>query len=186
MTRPVRIAVVIVALAAVQGAIYLAYRAIERSRAAHAGRFVSERLRGTEPAPPFDGRRADGRRVTVAGPSPRLRLVHFWGTWCPPCRAELPGLLALARELEPHGVEVLAVAIDDDWNDLTRFFGGDIPPEVVIASDRIVHKRYGAVTLPDSYLVDRAGALIERIHGQRDWSAPAARAHLLRAATAAP
>jgi hypothetical protein len=38
-------------------------------------------------------------------------------------------------------------------------------------------ERYGASTLPDRYLVDRTGKLIERYHGARAWQSAAARAH---------
>ncbi|MBE7448965.1 MAG: TlpA family protein disulfide reductase [Kofleriaceae bacterium] len=188
MTRPARIAVAIVALAALQGAAYLAYRAVERSRAPRAAavRFEGERLRGNEAAAALEGVRADGSRVVIAWPSDRIRVVHFWATWCKPCRTELPGLLALSRELHPRGVDIIAVAVDDEWNDIRAFFDGDVPPEVVVATDAAVHKRFGVSTLPDSYVVDRAGTLVERFHGERDWRAPAARDHLLDFTNASP
>ncbi|MCB9508200.1 MAG: hypothetical protein H6697_11135 [Myxococcales bacterium] len=73
----------------------------------------------------------------------------------------------------------VAVAVDDDWTDVRAFFDGDVPPEIVVATDPDVHKRCGVSTLPDSYVVDRAGILVERFHGERDWRATAARDHLL-------
>ena len=176
-----RIAVTVAVLASLQAAAYLVYRRVERSRAPRAPTttFEGERLRGTEVAPPLDATRADGSRIAIAWPADRVRIVHFWATWCPPCRTELPGLLALSRELRPRGVEVFAVAVDDDWADIRAFFAGEVPPEVVVAGDPDVHKRFGVSTLPDSYVVDRAGFLIERFHGARDWQAPAARSHLV-------
>jgi len=189
VTHPARIAIAVAVLAALQGAAYLAYRAVERSRAAGptvAATFAGERLRGGEAAPSLDGVRADGSRVAIAWPSDRIRVVHFWATWCEPCRTELPGLLALSRELEPRGIDVIAVAVDDEWADIRRFFDGNVPPEVVVATDPAVHKRFGVSTLPDSYVVDRAGTLVERFHGERDWRLPAARAHLLGFTGASP
>lgn len=188
MTRPARIAVAIAVLAALQGAAYLVYRAVERSRAPRAAavRFEGERLRGVEAAPVLEGVRADGSRVAIAWPSDRIRVVHFWATWCKPCRTELPGLLALARELEPRGIDLVAVAVDDDWTDIRSFFDGNVPPEVVVATDTAVHKRFGVSTLPDSYVVDRAGKLVERFHGERDWRTSAAREHLLGFTKASP
>ena len=49
------------------------------------------------------------------GPSPtlegRITLLNFWGTWCPPCRRELPGLVRLASRLatEPR-FQLIAVS----------------------------------------------------------------------------
>jgi thiol-disulfide isomerase/thioredoxin len=181
VSKPVRIAIAVGVLAALQVAAYLVYRAVERSRqpSAAAARFEGERLRGVEAAPPLEGVRADGSRVAVAWPSDRIRLVHFWATWCKPCRTELPGLLALARDLRERGIDLVAVAVDDDWTDIRAFFDGEVPPEIVVATDPEVHKRFGVSTLPDSYVVDRAGNLVERFHGERDWRATAARDHLL-------
>jgi len=136
----------------------------------------TERLGTGEAAPAFAASRRNGTAVAISWPSPRPRLVHFWGTWCAPCRRELPSLLAFARGTP--GVELVAVAIDDEWASIERFFGGEIPPEVVIPADAATHRRYGASTLPDSYLVDRTGRLVERYHGARDWQSAAAREHL--------
>lgn len=181
MTRPVRVAVAVAALAVIQVAGYLVYRAVERSRAARApaAAFADERLRGTESAPRLDGARVDGSPVTMHGPADRIRVVHFWATWCKPCRTELPGLLALSRELRARGIDVVAVAVDDDWTNIRAFFDDNVPSEVVVAVDPGLHKRFGVSTLPDTYLVDRSGRLVARLHGARDWRSDAARNYLL-------
>ncbi|KAB2910661.1 MAG: TlpA family protein disulfide reductase [Kofleriaceae bacterium] len=180
MTRPARVAIAIAVLAAFQVAAYLVYRAVERARAprAPAARFEGETLRGAEAAPLLDGTRADGSAVAITWPSDRIRVVHFWATWCKPCRTELPGLLALARGLRDDGIDLVAVAVDDSWSDIRAFFDGDVPPEVMVTTDPEVHKRFGVSTLPDTYVVDRTGNLVERFHGARDWRAAAAREHL--------
>jgi cytochrome c biogenesis protein CcmG/thiol:disulfide interchange protein DsbE len=38
----------------------------------------------------------DSRAVSLADLKGRVTLVNFWGTWCPPCRREFPGIVALA------------------------------------------------------------------------------------------
>lgn len=178
MTRGARIGVVVAVLATLQLGALAVYLAVERGRGAKAvaSQFVAERLDAREAAPAFEARRRDGAAVAISWPSPRTRLVHFWGTWCEPCRRELPGLLRYVRGTP--GLELVAVAVDDDWASIATFFDGAVPPEIVMATDAATHKRYGASTLPDSYLVDRAGKLVERYHGARDWQSAAARDHL--------
>jgi thiol-disulfide isomerase/thioredoxin len=167
-----RILVGVAVVVALQAAALAVYMAVESGRAAPAG-FAVERLSGQEAATGFSALRADGTAVDVAWPAPKVRVVHFWATWCEPCRDELPGLLALAQ----GGVDVVAVAVDDDWADIRAFFAGAPPPQVVMARDA-VHKAFGVSTLPDTYIVSRDGRLLERAHGARDWTAAAARDHL--------
>jgi thiol-disulfide isomerase/thioredoxin len=180
VTRRTRIAITIGVLAVIQLAAVAIYFAVERSRTAAPGpRFAAERLSDPDPAPTIAGVRADGSTVTLAWPARGARLVHFWGTWCEPCRKELPSLLAFARDMRERGVEVVAIAVDDDWKDIATFFDGKVPSEIVVETSGAVHKRFGVSTLPDTYLVDQAGKLVERYHGARDWQADAAREHVL-------
>jgi thiol-disulfide isomerase/thioredoxin len=180
MTRRTRIAVTIAVLVGLQLAAVGIYVAVQRSRdASPAPGFASDPVALAETAPSITGTRADGSQVTLGWPAPHARLVHFWGTWCPPCIEELPSLLAFARAMRPLGVEVVAIAVDDTWTDIAAFFGAaPIPPEVVVETDRAAHQRLGVSTLPDTYLVDRSGRVLERYHGARDWSAAAARDHI--------
>ena len=39
-------------------------------------------------------------------------VCNFWATWCPPCREEIPMLIALSKKMEPKGVEVVGIAVD--------------------------------------------------------------------------
>lgn len=178
MTRRVRVVMVVAGLVVLQLAAIGVYRAVERGRGADpsAPRFAVDRLDAPEAAPAFAANRRDGTAVAISWPAPRARIVHFWGTWCEPCRRELPSLLAFARSIP--GLDVVAVAVNDEWTSVDAFFGGIVPPQIVIATDAATHRRYGVSTFPDSYLVDRTGKLIERYHGARDWQSPAARIHL--------
>lgn len=106
----------------------------------------------------------------------RPQLVHFWATWCPPCVAELPTLLAEARAA---GAPLLAASLDDGWPAIAAFFApGPVPAEVARVVDRAGPARFGAAALPDSYLVDADGRLRERLPGAQSWASPAGRAAL--------
>lgn len=178
MTRRARIAIGVGVLAALQIGAVLIYLLVQGSRASSPStRFAVERPSITEVAPSINARRSDGSAVAITWPAHRTRIVHFWATWCAPCVKELPGLLAFGRDMRERGFEVVAIAVDDDWKDIATFFGGTIPPEVIVESNGAAHKRFGVSTLPDTYLVNPAGKVVERYYGARDWRAPAARAH---------
>ncbi len=51
--------------------------------------------------------------IRLSDYSDTVVVLNFWGSWCPPCRAEAPELNAAARALESSGVQFLGVDIRD-------------------------------------------------------------------------
>ena len=177
MKRAWQVAAFVLALAAAQASAVLVYRSVERDRAARSrgGPFARERVE-PRPAPELTLSGKDGARRRLSDYRGRPVLLHFWATWCPPCKAELPALLALGRELDREGgARVLALATDADWDDVSRFFGGHVPPEVVRDESGAAAKAFEVSVLPDTYLIGAGGALLQRYAGARDWSSDAAR-----------
>ena len=80
-------------------------------------------------APPdFQLPDATGRTVSLSQQKGHPVLVNFWATWCPPCVDEVPSIEDLARRLKGTDMRMLAVSVDDDWDQIRRFFakGSDI------------------------------------------------------------
>lgn len=165
-------------LVAVQLAAVGIYWTVSKRRSASPAEFRVERLSGNVPAPDIQLEREGGARVSVHATGGKVRLVHFWATWCPPCVKELPGLLETSRALADSGLSLVAVSMDDDWETIRIFFDGDVPPEVYRAVDGNAHKLYDVYSLPDTYLVPNDGRLKLRYGGARDWQSEAARKHL--------
>jgi thiol-disulfide isomerase/thioredoxin len=159
----------VLALALIQAALIGAYLLVEHRRASSRSRAL-----GTEPPrpidlplPPLTLERPDGSRFPLR-PSGRPTLIHVWATWCPPCRAELPGLL----ELEARGeVAVVAVALDPRWEDVARFLGDTGgSSEVFLAASPEVERSLGVSDLPVTFLLAETGRLALRFDGARDWT----------------
>ena len=129
-------------------------------------------------APALAFERADGSTGTLADLRGRVVIVHFWATWCEPCREELPALLAFASESR---LELVAMSVDDDWETMRGFFRGPVPRVVVRPVEPNVHRRFGASALPDTYVVDARGQLVIRYAGARNWKSQRAREHVLQA-----
>lgn len=155
------------ALGLLQLALVGAYFAVEATRAPEPP-FAFERL--DEPAPALSLERGGQPLVLAEGES---RVVHFWATWCEPCQAELPGLLAAA---EAEEVELIAIT-EESWPEIEAWFGGEVPPAVARDPGGRALEEWRVSGLPDTFRVE-GGRVTARVGGPRDWSGAEARGFL--------
>ncbi len=66
-----------------------------------------------EPAPDFTAVDIHGNIVSLSDFKGKPVWLNFWGTWCPPCRAEMPDMQAAYEQLAPKGLVLLAVSLGD-------------------------------------------------------------------------
>ncbi|HET8540719.1 MAG TPA: redoxin family protein [Anaeromyxobacter sp.] len=146
-------------------------------------------------APPIELAGLDGARVSLADARGQVVFVNFWATWCPPCRDEMPSMLALAQDLAsryPGRFKMIAVTVDEDLGEVRSYFAAppfEGPPgSMTIAHDadqKVTRAYYQQargfapdIKFPETYIVDKSGRLVAYVVGPRDWSDPAARAFL--------
>lgn len=139
------------------------------------------------PAPPRGLMPLDGR------PAPALRLadmnghvtdlqqlrgrwvlVHFWASWCGPCRREMPTLQRLSARIPPTRLQLVLVNTAESEDEVFSFLAG-VTPELNTLMDRDgrVTERWQPRGLPSSFLVDPQGRLRYLALGGRDWTSPA-------------
>jgi cytochrome c biogenesis protein CcmG/thiol:disulfide interchange protein DsbE len=75
---------------------------------------------GTE-APNFTVTDLLGNKVSLSDFKGQPVWLTFWGSWCPPCRAEMPDMVEAYKELQPKGVVMLAVSLDEPAINATSF-----------------------------------------------------------------
>jgi peroxiredoxin len=95
-----------------------------------------------------------GTVVVLEAARGHVVLVHFFATWCEPCREELP---ALNRMIARAGgnVTMLAIAVADADSSVQRFFATtpvDFP--ILLDRDRAVAKAWNVATLPTTFVLD--------------------------------
>lgn len=123
----------------------------------------------------------DGLRRELARHRGKVVLVNFWGSWCTPCREELPALQRLATRWAGKGLVVLTVAVADRpkaVEDLFWELSVDLP--VLYDSEQTISRAYGAYALPTTLLLDRRHVPRLRGVGAIDWDSPATERKLQR------
>jgi thiol-disulfide isomerase/thioredoxin len=65
-----------------------------------------------KPAPDWQLSDVNGKPVKLSDFKGKVILLNFWATWCPPCRAEIPGFVALQTKYADKGFSVIGVSLD--------------------------------------------------------------------------
>jgi peroxiredoxin len=101
----------------------------------------------------------------------KVVFLNIWATWCPPCREEMPSMESLYQRLKGRKFELLAVSIDREGEKAVRPFatkyGLTFP--VILDPDNKTYRLYGLTGVPESFIVDKNGAVIHKIIGPQNW-----------------
>ncbi|MCY3834082.1 MAG: redoxin domain-containing protein [Chloroflexi bacterium] len=117
-------------------------------------------------APAFVVETLDRASVKLADLRGRITLLNFWGTWCGPCRREMPEFQKAYEEWNARGFEILAIAYNDSEAAMADFraeFGLSFP--LALDKSGEINDAYGIQTRPSSYLVDQDGVILARHFG---------------------
>ncbi|MDQ6982796.1 MAG: TlpA disulfide reductase family protein [Mariprofundus sp.] len=130
-----------------------------------------------KPAPLFSLPKLGGGEVSLADAYGKLVLLHFWATWCVPCRHEMPLLHRIEQDLDAQKFRMICVNVDRGDSDDVRRFIDKVSPAFHTLLDPAgsVRNRYVVRGLPTTYLIGQDGKIIGRIIGERDWTSPAAK-----------
>ncbi len=110
----------------------------------------------------IEGCMLDGTPLDISRFKGKVVLIDFWATWCGPCRAEMPNILANWQQYHDAGFEVIAISIDKDLGELRKFVVQENPPWTVLA-DRHPFNRtsmaaaYGIRGIPAFILIGKDG-----------------------------
>ncbi|MBZ0155874.1 MAG: TlpA family protein disulfide reductase [Alphaproteobacteria bacterium] len=132
-------------------------------------------------APDFTLPDISGKKISLSEGKGKVVLLNFWATWCGPCRAEMPSLVNLYRELREKGLVVLAVSVDTTVKPVQVFAAEkSLPFPVLLDTDKEVYfDKYAVFGLPTSFLIDRKGMIVEKIMGETVWDSPSMKEKIL-------
>jgi len=127
-------------------------------------------------APNFSLPDLDGKMVSLSDYRGKVVLLNIWATWCPPCVEEMPSMEKLYQELQAEGFEILAVSIDESGaQDVLPFMKKHkLSFPALIDSRGTLKGLYQTTGVPESFIIDKDGMLVEKVIGPRDWAVPEA------------
>jgi thiol-disulfide isomerase/thioredoxin len=120
-------------------------------------------FRNPAAAPVFATLDLDGHNLSSASFRGKVVLINFWATWCPPCRAEIPDLIALQEKYRDR-LQIIGISQDEAPPEVVKRFVAEhrINYPVVMMSAEIEKLFPGINALPTSYIVDREARVVQK------------------------
>lgn len=117
-------------------------------------------------APNFQLKTTDGKKVSLADYKGKGVVLNFWGTWCKPCRREMPALNTAAKTYKDKNIKVLTIHLKNTPQQIEQFFNGlntEVNLPVLIDKDGEVSEAYGIDPLPTTVIIDKDGK-VKAVH----------------------
>ena len=112
-------------------------------------------------APDVEFRDVEGGVARLTDYAGQIVLLTFWGTWCPPCRTEIPHLIEVQEVLAELGGTIVGPAVDsgsrEDVLSFAREYGINYP--LWLSDYETAVGRFGAAGYPFTLLIDREGII---------------------------
>ena len=130
-------------------------------------------------APDFTLADLEGNWVSMNQFKGKVVLLNFWGTWCGPCRKEIPDFVKLSEKYKDDGLEIVGVTLTsgppkrissfaDQWGinyTLLTDIDGNETQSVTALYGQVTGRRISGV--PTTFLIDRDGYIRQKYVGPR-------------------
>lgn len=130
------------------------------------------------PVPDFSWKDFSGKSHSIKELAGKTVVIHFWATWCTPCRQEFPDLLSAASGSD-KGVTFLTISADDSVEIAEKFVyraqqntDTQSAKNVLFAFDQgkhIAFDLFQADAFPETIVVDSTGKMRRKFAGMVNW-----------------
>jgi len=94
----------------------------------------------------------------------KVVLIDFWATWCPPCREEVPNVVAAYKKFHDQGFEIVGISLDKDKAKLDAFTKehGMVWPQFFDGQgwNNKISSEFGIDSIPAMWLFDKNGKFV--------------------------
>ena len=117
-------------------------------------------------APDFSAPNPEGKSISLKESLGKVTIIDFWASWCNPCRAENPNVVAIYNEFHAKGLNIISISLDKDakkwkeaiakdkltWNQVSNL--KDFQDPIAIT--------YGVNAIPSTYILDSKGTIVAK------------------------
>jgi thiol-disulfide isomerase/thioredoxin len=123
-------------------------------------------VKNPEMAPALPEHDISGAPLSLANWSGKVIFVNFWATWCPPCREEIPELIALQKQYGSN-LQIVGISEDDDPAANVLKFANQhgINYPIVMATPEVIAAYGGVPALPTTFVIDTQGRVVQKHAG---------------------
>ena len=120
-------------------------------------------FRDPAPSPAIVMTDLDGRSISSTDWRGKVIIVNFWATWCPPCRAEIPDLVALQTKYGDR-LQIIGVSQDEGPIEPVRRFAAEhrVNYPIVMMTPELEKAFPGIRALPTSFVIDREARVVQK------------------------
>jgi len=131
---------------------------------------VGRSINANSGAPDFTLKNQHGEKISLSDYRGKVVILNFWATWCPPCKAEVPGFVEMYNEHKDDGLVILGVSLDrDGWRSVAPFIRNHEVSYPVVIGNRDVAEAYGNIqSIPTTFVLDKQGKIQRKYVGLRD------------------
>jgi thiol-disulfide isomerase/thioredoxin len=139
-------------------------RAIFHTLTAVSLSFLALGTQAAETAPAWELKDTEGKLVKSSDFVGKVVILDFWATWCPPCKAEIPGFVELQKKYGDKGLVIVGVSLDEQGPDVVKpfmqQFGMNYP--VVMGDEKILEDFGGVQAIPTTFIIDKSGKIVTK------------------------
>jgi thiol-disulfide isomerase/thioredoxin len=117
-----------------------------------------------KPAPVWKLKDLNGKLVSSEEFKGKVIVLDFWATWCPPCRAEIPGYVELQKKYAKDGLVIVGVSLDQGGPKVVKPFIDKfgVSYQIVMGDEDIQQAFGGMDAIPTTFIIDRTGKILDR------------------------
>ncbi|NLI77135.1 MAG: TlpA family protein disulfide reductase [Candidatus Riflebacteria bacterium] len=117
----------------------------------------------TGPAPAFTLAAIDGTPISLESYKGKIVILDFWAILCPPCRAEIPGFIAIHDKYKEKGVVIIGLSLDKELGKLKTFVAENKITYPIAMANKEVQNAYGNVqAIPTTFILDRNHVIVKK------------------------